>query len=620
MKKAVLSLFLFLMIVSFLANLTFAQIQECEPDDDDCKIDNGYICLQDKIDTRTCSSLTSEEKVFSLIATGDCKSEVTSDSNFKTNTALGIKYTSLAFLGGASTSGDKDWLISKNRTADNIDWLLQIDTAETGTLACKVSYGTSFQDVTFNEDKTIASVALGTCVDENSVGDYWLKISQTCFNKDIKTSCDKSFTTNLLYQKQGTSTIYVSEETHSSSSGGETTEKVKSLCFGTSGSTGECKYEASLWAAFILSNSFNYDVSAFIPYLVINMDTGTNDDFLPEAFLYLLTGKFQNELLSKQKPGNWWQESSDKYYDTALALYFLQNDDPLEKQDAIDWLLDENTQGADGCWNSGNVKDTAFILHALDPRTPSLRSTTPPPIDSNITPANITSCESAGFFCMSGISCSLAEGDVLSSSIYSCSGTSVCCDRQRILETCDEQGGQICTSSQDCVGGSEGDASDISSGEICCISGTCEIPSEEEESQCEAAGGECRRSSSGCLSGETESSEQCEFSSDICCIKETKIRGISAFWIWTLVILIIFAALGILFRERLRHLWFRIKSGSGHGMPPSYPRRPPFNPPAIFPRRVVPTQPQQHHVPQEHHPQKHGELSEVLKKLKDMGK
>ena len=603
-KKVMLSLFLFFIIASFLPGFTFAQLKECVAGDDSCRIDNAYTCLNDAIDLKTCARLSSDEKVFSLLSVGDCKSEVTSDAKFQTD----IKYTSLALLGGAGSNGTENWIVSKNRTTDNLDWFLQIETPEPSI--CTLSEGTParLSTVITNEDKTLSSSDLTSCFSMSS-GNYWLKISSSCFSKEIKISCDKSFLTSLLYQGSGSGTIYVSENTHSSSPGGETKEIVNSLCFGT---TQGCNYEASLWAALVL-NSLNYDVSSYLPYLTTNINVGTNSLFLPEAFLYSLTGQFGNELLSKQKSDKWWQESAtnDKFYDTALALYAFQYDDSLQKQNSVSWLLNE-AQEESGCWNNANVRDTAFLLYSIEPRSLSTGGV----VDS------ADDCEDSGNYCMPSISCSEADGNVISS--LTCSGSFVCCDKPKLVETCSEQSGEICSSSQDCIGGSVAQASDLRSGEICCVSGTCEVPSDDEqEFQCESLGGTCRIGSS-CLDGETESSDSCDFSSNICCVKSNETSSeISSVWIWTLAALIVLAILGIVFREKLRHLWFRLKhqfSGSGYVSSRGGPR-PPFNPSIVFPRRVVPTQPPRPQPHATHSAQKTpGELSDVLKKLKEMGK
>src|SRR3989344_6315317 len=106
-NKVMLISFLFLILASYFAAFVFAEIKVCEDGDDKCRIDNAYSCLDDEIGARTCSRLGADEKVFSLIAAGECKPEVESDAKFKSD----IKYTSLAVLGGATGKDSQDWLI-----------------------------------------------------------------------------------------------------------------------------------------------------------------------------------------------------------------------------------------------------------------------------------------------------------------------------------------------------------------------------------------------------------------------------------------------------------------------------------------------------------------------------
>ena len=75
-----LSIFTLVFLTSFL----MAQ-EVCDEGDTDCKISNGYLCLNEKIDNKGCSAMSSEEKAFAALATGDCRSDLTSDSKFKTD-------------------------------------------------------------------------------------------------------------------------------------------------------------------------------------------------------------------------------------------------------------------------------------------------------------------------------------------------------------------------------------------------------------------------------------------------------------------------------------------------------------------------------------------------------
>ena len=44
------------------------------------KVNEAYACLDDKIKDRTCSDLSSEERIFALLASGKCRSEVNADA------------------------------------------------------------------------------------------------------------------------------------------------------------------------------------------------------------------------------------------------------------------------------------------------------------------------------------------------------------------------------------------------------------------------------------------------------------------------------------------------------------------------------------------------------------
>ena len=86
MKKLVFLFSIFLVSIFF----TFFVIAEehnivCDDGDADCKVDKAYSCLNEKIDDKTCEVLSSEEKVFSLLATGKCKNEVLEDSRYNSD-------------------------------------------------------------------------------------------------------------------------------------------------------------------------------------------------------------------------------------------------------------------------------------------------------------------------------------------------------------------------------------------------------------------------------------------------------------------------------------------------------------------------------------------------------
>lgn len=588
MKRGLALMLLTLMFFLILVSLT-SLISSQEECDEDCKVDKAYSCLDEKVGD--CSTLTSEEKVFSLMALGKCKDNVLSDSNYKSN----IKFTSQAILGlkgiKASTDEAKNWLSSENTTSTDIIWYLQIESNE--ATSCTIKYDTSSYTINIGEDKKLSANA-GTCLTRANEN-YWLKVSQTeaCYDKEFSISCDKSFSTNWLYQKKNSDTIYVSGTTNTASKDGIITEKINSLCFGKGTS---CDYEGSLWAALAL-DPLDYDVSPFLPYLIIMADETGNKKYIPEAFLYILIGEFSSDLLAKQKTVNeqyYWDESGDKYYDTALALYPFQYETPEQKTLSKNWLLEVQTE--EGCWD--NTRNTAFILHSLWPD----KSPIAPGIGEEI------DCEDAGYFCLSSINCEEAGGNILD---YSCAGVYICCSKNLEKPTCAGQEGEICTKDETCDGTTI-DASDLGYKEVCCI-GSCE--EKEKISDCELAGGTCRMS---CYSNEKEIFKSCEISSDVCCVvKEKEKKGYA--WIIIFSVLIFLVVLGIIFRKKLRMFWFKFKSRFKGGKPSAPPPRGfPLPPGAVFPRAPIGRPlPPRRFIPR---PKPREEVSEVLKKLKEMGK
>jgi hypothetical protein len=575
MKKKVLVVFLFLLVFS----LIFISAASNDTQS------RAYSCLEEKTEDK-CSSLSTEEKIFTVLAIGDCKSELLDDSDYMSDTKLTAQAILALERSGSNIDDAKEWLISQNTTPTNVNWLLQIES--NNQTSCEVTFGTSTPvTITVNDDKTLSGG--GTCL--NLYNDYWFEVPRTCFSQEIQISCSKAFSTNLLYKKSTSDIIYVSEDTHSASAGGITTEQISSFCFATSSS---CDYEGSLWASIVL-DYLGYDVSPYLPYLITMMDEAENKKYLPESFLYSLTGNFRSDLLLKQLSEGSWKVSDDKFYDTALALLPFQGETITEKTNTINWLTE--IQGTDGCWNSGNTRDTAFLLYSIWPKSISGTSD-----DEN-------DCEDSGYHCMSQMTCSDIEGEVLTS-YGGCFGTSICCSKEKALESCSAQGGEICASGEECSV-STVEASDTS---VCCL-GDCKEVGEVETPECELQGGSCK---SYCSDEEKQISYSCP-SPDICCTAK-KTSGVLIIVILT--ILIIFTVIGIIFRKKLRELFFRFKSKfqGGKGKPST--GRPPTTPPSMsvypgaIPRRVIPNQ----RTPIRATPARKTEFDDVLKRLKEIGK
>ena len=582
MKKRVL----FIVFITLLLSLSFAIAQDENttdtPDTSLNKIDDAYGCLEDKV-VGKCDTLSIQDKIFALLAIGECQSEVMADSLSREawpKSDPKIKTTAQAILALDKTTIDtttaEAWLLSRTTSPEDVVWYLQIESKEETT--CSITYRGSDYKVILGEDKTLSSDA-GICLDLTS-DEFWLKVAPGCFDEEFEISCDKDFQTSLVFQRKTSSILHVSSQTNPASADGITIEEIKSSCF--MAGDGECDYEGSLWAALVLDYK-GHDVSDYMPYLLTMAEE--NQEYLPESFLYLLTAQndYKNTLLLRQKAGKYWEETGDKYFDTAVALYSV-SDDPIEKINTKNWLLE--IQGKDGCFPT-SVRNNAFLLASIWPR----------PIDPST-----RSCTDSGYYCGSEISC---EGNILPD--YTCTGVYVCCDTLPVIKSCAEQLGEICTSDEQCVGGTTTDASDTSAFETCCIGGRCEIPA--ELSECENNFGEC---ASYCTEGKVETLEySCTSFGDVCCVIEEK--GASLWWLWLLIILIILTIIGIIFRNKLRSLFRRgpkpLAPISRPGMPPAMARRP-------MQRKILPPQKRPAAKPAK----KPDELSDVLKKLKQMSK
>ena len=221
-------------------------------------------------------------------------------------------------------------------------------------------------------------------------------------------------------------------------------------------------------------------------------------------------------------------------------------------------------------------------------------------------------CEDVEGYCVFETSCSDIGGSELSTYSFSCSGTKICCDSAPTEQTCNEVGGEICASDETCS------ISTIETFDTYdCCTGYCESAT-TIQSECVSSGGTCRDS---CLSDEKENSDECDYIGEVCCEDKAVDTGggigeiKSYWWIWALLILIVLVVIAIIFRDKLRPIWLRIKSifKRKPKTPPGYPltrtpmRRPIHrggSPPA---RRPAPARPK-------------SDLDDVLKKLKEIGK
>jgi hypothetical protein len=141
-----------------------------------------------------------------------------------------------------------------------------------------------------------------------------------------------------------------------------------------------------------------------------------------------------------------------------------------------------------------------------------------------------------------------------------------------------EKGGITCENEEVC----DGDAVFASDSENCCI-GDCKI---QELIECEVQGFSCKNL---CSDTEETKSASCPGIQLCCGVKS----GGSLWWLWLLIILIILTVLAIIFREKVKIWYFKIKSKFRKGPPvtPTRPGFPPGFPPQGMQRPGMPQRP-----------------------------
>lgn len=544
-------------------------------------VEKAYACLYDKVKDK-CSSLTVEQQSFSLLAlahtdiVNECKNALIEKSRRQEaecwpKESCKLRETSLATLALGVTNQDTkkplSWLLSMNSTPKDLIWYLEIDAQE--ATSCIISYSGKNSKVSISAEKQFDSDA-GTCL-TRSVNNYFLQVDQSCLEKTFTVSCDKEFISTFLYKRKDSDIIHVSSKTEGASAGGKTENTIRAICFkdGT-----ECNYEGSLWTTLALIRS-GKETSLFIPYLTAFAGDKDNKKFFPETFLFMITDRdeFFSEINSLRDIDGFWDLNSpySKFYDTSLGILSLKASGVDETRD---WLLDN--QDSSGCWNNGNIRDTAFILYSMWPQYFD-------PSSGKANNANIGNIPACNDFCITPGECDAASGKNLDN--YFCPGfNTICCDKPALKDqTCFDKGGIICRSDEKCAP-RESIVQSADSG-VCC-KGDCikeSTPTQQEKTACEKESYECL---SDCPSFKEEKAFSCS-AGKVCCGEKEQppaVQPKSRLWLIFLIgSLIILVIIGILFRNQIRLFLFKKKKSPERepfrfGPPSSGPRLPPRPP------------------------------------------
>jgi hypothetical protein len=550
-KKRDLILFSFITIflIFFSSSLVSATISE-----------DGYDCLNDKINDKTCQELSLDELIFSVLATGNCKDILVGLSQNKSEgecfgegDLCSVKQTAQAALALKETGYNIrpyiNWLFSQKQHESLLDWFIKIK-AEKGTNCTIKDSNGEFNFKTMDYDK-IESSENHDCfsIDDSK---YWISLKKSCSEEEFSVECDNDFSLSFMFETASTWNIL--DNTGTFSSGENYTGQIDSYCFKESQRRNNCNYESTLWTSLLLSVEGEV-FSDYLPYLT-GMKAGERK-YLPDSFLYYMTGNWEyytSILTMQDERRGFWRESGDEYYDTSVALLpFPNNNNLTAKDNATQWL--EDVQGDDGCWDRENIKNTAFLLFSIWPQ-----------ILDTPQNGNKTYCQDQGYYCMPGSTCSSVEGEIINDSL--CSGLDVCCTKPRPVPTCEESGGVFCPQDKVCSKSVLRDISDYDSDKICCT-GNCINESEKKESEpdepttseCEDFGGICREGD--CLDNEElDSDYSCLSSSKQCCMPEDES---SSLFIWIIIIIIIIGlgVLGYVYRDKIS-VFVKEKFGKGN--------------------------------------------------------
>lgn len=594
--------------------------------------EKSYDCLKSKLQEKQYAGLTAEELAFSILAMGyegniqaklvdELEKQKSSSAECWPGSGCTLKTTAQVLLAyhhiGKNTDGIKNWLSNQTSAPSGISWYLQIDTNNKSK--CTIKYDNSSKTIYVEDTKEITGSA-GNCFTTSET--YWLQVKPNCYGKEFDVSCDTDFLLSDYFQKGTGGTKFLTTTAQTAGPNSELSAVIESICFKQSGA---CNYEGSLWATIALGKRDSTIRNKALPYLLAFSKDSINEKYLPSAFLYALTtfSEYLQELSNAQNIKGYWQVSGSatgRYYDTGVALMSLYGQSSEQFDKAVEYLLEPSIQGSDGCWNGGNIRDTAFLLYAVSPKTAVSSGSLNPPSE----------CEDPafGYKCMFPTDCDNINGTQLLN--FNCLGGfgKICCSKRAPSEpSCSSKGGIICSTDEECIGGTQESAEGTTS---CCIDGECVYRQAQptETSECEDVFYTCK-SVCDTEAGESEMSLACADEFSVCCSSAEGGQGY--WWVWLLVILIILIILGIIFRNQLKVFWFKVQSKFRKGPVTSQPPRqmapsqagmamqrpaPGMLPPGMrrYPMPGAPGAAQKPGLAKER------ELDETMKKLREMGK
>jgi len=499
--QIVLVAFLFVLVILtvFASAQTYQEITQ---------IKKGYLWLQGKAIGKW-QNLNTKEHVFSFLTTKEKLS--LSQVNASVRALMGKSYsngvcwpgqsesncnavdTAIAkiMLDSASIDSSKanEWLLGKKIkyiTPEQV-WYFQLTQLPQESIRCILRYDSGDYEFFIDKDSKLSG-NYGPCFTLKD--NYWLNLENSCTEKTFQVGCNDSIKANFLFKKQGSGMTewYVIGQTEQAQGQEQLSINLSATYCIAKGQS--CDYESTLWTAysFFLAGS-QETARTFIPYLIMKANETENKRYLPQSFLYRLTGRdsYADEIKALQNtegmivaPGT----AYNKYYDTAIAIITgsASKANLTKTHDKI--LAQQKTDGSWDCPGCDITRETALVLYSLwsnyeyrsECEQQGLRCV------SNCSAVG----KSQGYECFTGeccnmtFNCEMAYGTCKSicstnetqiSNI--CSSNMKCC-KAKTLAKCGEINGNICNSTQDCVN-SQGSIIPFNvtqDSNLCCL-GTC---------------------------------------------------------------------------------------------------------------------------------------------------
>lgn len=389
---------------------------------------------------------------------------------------------------GKDSNNASLWLTNKTTTPYlNINWYLQLIQPPESEVRCLIYYDGGEHEVSIAKDGKLGGEA-GSCF--TIAEQYWLNLQPSCADKTFNISCNDTISANFIF-KEG-SNWFVTGNLVNIPQLETRPINLTTKCITQGGS---CDYEATLWTAYAFTLAGKSEIArSFVPYLV--MQAPNNKKFLPEAFLFRITGKssYADYIATLQDSQGFIiapNTAYNKYYDSSLAK-MTGSAEKANLTKLKDKLLYEQKQ--DGSWQCSGfgcdisfVRETAMILLAF---WPSFEWRSECEIMgyncvANCTAAGGTSAsyecfENQGECCNITFNCGAKYGTCKASCStnetqvdYTCS-SGVCCKNYSTSLCIAEIGGVKCSAGQECLNAQKGIIPFIyASDSLYCCKGTC---------------------------------------------------------------------------------------------------------------------------------------------------